>query len=103
MAWQIRESFLEMRKPDCSQDVAVALSDWSTVHVVFLLAYYQEGLHHMDSVKLNGIPVLEELVETYGRILYWDEDLWHVEVLVNLCAEVLERPSASSHLDLHPC
>lgn len=92
-----------MHKPGCSQDVAVALSDWSTERAVFLPACHQEELHRMDSVKLNDIPVLEGSVETYGRILYWDEDLWHVEVLVNLCAEVLERPTASSHLDLHPC
>jgi hypothetical protein len=73
------------------------------VHVVFLPACYQEELHRMGLVKMNGSPVLEEWVEIYDRILYWDEGLWHVEVLVNLCAEVLERLSASSRSDLHLC
>lgn len=71
------------------------------MHVVFLLACYQEDLHRRGSAKWSGTPALEELAETYGRSLCWDEDLWHVEVLVNWCEEVLERPSASSHSDLH--
>jgi hypothetical protein len=92
--------------PRCSQDLDVALSGWTIVLEVFLLTCYQEGLHHMGLAMWNGSLVLEALAETCDHILYWDEDLWLVEVQVNLCAKVLVRPSASSRqrlLGLRPC
>ena len=54
----------------------------------------------MDSAMLNDSLVPEELAETCDHILYLGEDLRHVEGQVNLCAEVLARLSASSHLSL---
>jgi hypothetical protein len=88
-----------MRRLHCSLGLA-ALWGWTTVHVVFLLTYYQEELHHMDLATLNGSLVLEALAETYDHILYWDEDLWHAGVQVNLCAKVPVRPNASSRPSL---
>jgi hypothetical protein len=90
----------------CSQDLGAALSGWTIVHEVFLLTYYQVVLRHMDLAMWNGSLVLEALAGTCDHILYWGEDLWLVEVQVNLCAKVLAMLSASSRprlLGLRPC